>query len=70
MNKKEIKELLDFKVKAYNASDFIGTDPIQIPHQFSKKEDIEISALLISTIGWGNRASIIKNGNKMMEIMG
>lgn len=69
MNKKEIKELLDFKVKAYNANDFISTDPIQIPHQFTRKEDIEISALLVSTIAWGNRASIIKNGNRMMEIM-
>ena len=69
MNKTEIKELLDFKFKAYNAADFIGTDPIQIPHQFSQKEDIEISGLLVSTIAWGNRTSIIKNGNKMMEIM-
>lgn len=70
MNKKEIKELLDFKVKSYNAKDFIVSDPIQIPHSFTQKEDIEISALLVSTIAWGNRTSIINNGNKMMDIMG
>lgn len=69
MNKQEIKELLDFKVKSYNAYDFIETDPIQIPHSFTKKEDVEISSLLVSTIAWGNRASIIKNGRKMMDIM-
>lgn len=69
MNKQEIKELLDFKVKSYNAHDFIETDPIQIPHGFTQKEDIEISSLLVSTIAWGNRTSIINNGMKMMKIM-
>ena len=40
MNSEEIKEYLDFKSKQYNTTKFIKTDPIQIPHSFSKKEDM------------------------------
>src|SRR5690606_31571448 len=49
---------------------FIETDPIQIPHKFSLKEDIEIAGFLVATIAWGNRKSIINNGNKLMDLMG
>lgn len=69
MNKKELKEFLDIKVDQYNHPNFIASDPIQIPHQFSRKEDIEISGFLTATIAWGNRKSIINNANKMMELM-
>ena len=69
MNKKELKEFLDEKVLQYNHTDFIESDPIQIPHLFSLKEDIEISGFLIATIAWGNRKSIINNGTKLMRIM-
>lgn len=65
----ELKSFLDFKAEQYENPDFIDSDPIQIPHRFSKKEDIEISGFLLSTIAWGNRTMIIKNGNKLMEIM-
>lgn len=72
MKIKEVKALLDQKVIEFNSQefDFINTDPIQIPHKFSKKEDIEIAALLIATIAWGNRTSIINNGEKLLKIMG
>ncbi|RKR12876.1 uncharacterized protein (TIGR02757 family) [Maribacter vaceletii] len=70
MTKKELKDFLDAKVVQYNRPDFIESDPIQIPHTFSKKEDIEISAFLTATIAWGNRKSIIKNAKQMMTIMG
>lgn len=64
-----IKELLDEKYVQFNNKSFIETDPISIPHQFSKKEDIEIAAFLVSTIAWGQRRSIISNGNKLMRLM-
>ena len=69
LNKQELKEFLDSKVIAYNNPKFIESDPIQIPHQFSKKEDIEISGFLTATIAWGNRKSIIKNAHRMMELL-
>ena len=65
----EIKDLLEEKYLLFNTTSFIETDPISIPHQFSKKEDIEISALLVATIAWGQRVSIINNGNKLMRLM-
>jgi len=55
MNKEELKDFLDAKVVQYNNPKFLESDPLQIPHLFSKKEDIEISAFLTATIAWGNR---------------
>jgi uncharacterized protein (TIGR02757 family) len=65
----DIKSLLDEKVIRYNKPEFIGTDPIQVPKQFSQKENIEISAFITSTISWGNRTAIIKNALRLMNIM-
>lgn len=69
MTAKEKKEFLDFKVNQYNQPKFIETDPIQIPHRFDKKEDIEIAGFLVATIAWGNRKMILKSANRMMEIL-
>ncbi len=66
----ELKEFLDFKVQQYNKPSFIEQDPISIPHQFSTKEDIEISTFLTATISWGNRKAILKAANDLMGIMG
>ncbi|EGV45066.1 TIGR02757 family protein [Bizionia argentinensis JUB59] len=65
----ELKEFLDEKVSQYNTSDFLDTDPIKIPHSFSEKKDIEISAFLTATIAWGNRKSIINNAQRMMQML-
>lgn len=70
MTESELREFLNQKADLYNNPNFIETDPIQIPHQFSSKKDIEISGFLTATIAWGNRKMIINNANKMMDIMG
>ncbi|OBX23797.1 uncharacterized protein (TIGR02757 family) [Gelidibacter algens] len=69
MKKQELKEFLDLKVTAYNHPRFIESDPIQVPHEFSEKEDIEIAGFLTATISWGNRKSIITNAKKMMTLL-
>lgn len=69
MTKTELKEFLDAKVDQYNNPKFLESDPLQIPHLFNKKEDIEISAFLTATIAWGNRKSIINNAHRLMELM-
>ena len=53
----------------YNQLSFIDSDPIQVPHQFDKKEDIEISGFLTATISWGNRKSIINNALRLVTLM-
>ncbi|MUP45831.1 TIGR02757 family protein [Gramella sp. BOM4] len=68
-SKAELKEFLDQKVIQYNTPEFIDSDPVQIPHLFQKKEDIEISGFLTATIAWGNRKSILNNAEKLMNIM-
>jgi uncharacterized protein (TIGR02757 family) len=70
MKQKDLKEFLDEKVELYNNPDFIESDPIQIPHLYSQKEDIEIAGFLSATIAWGNRKMIIKNSHRMMDLMG
>lgn len=70
MNPSELKEFLDAKVNQYNTLDFIDSDPVQIPHLYTLKEDIEIAGFLAATIAWGKRPMIIKNSHQMMEFLG
>ena len=70
MTQQELKEFLDSKVIQYNTTEFIDSDPVQIPHLFSQKEDIEIAGFLAATIAWGKRPMIIKNSHQMMELLG
>lgn len=65
-----LKEFLDEKYLQYNCLRFIESDPITIPHLFSRKEDIEIAAFLSAIIAWGQRPTIIRNATKLMELMG
>jgi len=65
----QLKYFLDSRVERYNNPDFIESDPIQIPHRFSRKEDIETAAFLTATISWGQRMSIINNANRLMNWM-
>lgn len=69
MKTSELKDFLDSKVELYNNPKFIESDPIQIPHQFNTKEDIEIAGFLTATIAWGNRKSIINNAKRMMQLL-
>ena len=69
MSKTTLKELLEQKTEQYNQPNFIENDPIQIPHLFTKKEDIEIIGFLTAIISWGKRSSIINNAKKLVELM-
>lgn len=66
----DLKGFLDEKAARYNHVSFIQDDPVQIPHLFSLKEDIEIAGFLAATIAWGNRKSVLKSAHKMMALLG
>lgn len=68
-NKQEIYQLLEEKYDLFNRKSFIESDPISIPHLFTKKEDIEIAGFLAATIAWGQRKTIINNANKLVNLM-
>lgn len=70
LNFEQLKEFLDEKAFQYNKNYFIDTDPIQIPHQFDSKEDIEIMAFITATIAWGRRDLIIKSASKIVDLLG
>lgn len=69
IDRNELKAFLDEKYLQYNTPDFIKDDPIQLPHLFSTKEDIEIVGFIVAIIAWGNRKSIIKSGEKLIQIL-
>jgi len=69
MTGKDLKDFLDEKVDCYNSPSFILEDPIQIPHRFSKKEDREIIGFLSSIIAWGQRKTIIRNADRLFQLM-
>ncbi|NCU32733.1 MAG: TIGR02757 family protein [Candidatus Moranbacteria bacterium] len=69
MNTDKIKRLLDEKAAFYNSPQFIISDPISVPHLFTKKQDIEIAGFFSATISWGQRKTIIQNAKKLMEWM-
>lgn len=64
-----LKDFLDKKVLEFNQPDFIPNDPISIPHQFSKQEDIEIMGFFASILAWGQRKTIINKCNELIERM-
>ena len=69
MNEKELKKHLDNLVIEFETSDFIKNDPIQFPHRFGKKQDIEISGLIASSLAFGKREKIIEAVDKIHQIM-
>lgn len=66
----ELKSLLDQKVEQYERPEFIEPDPISIPHRYSRRQDIEITGLLASTIAWGNRKAIVRSAGEMADRLG
>lgn len=64
-----IKDILDEAVAEYNRPSFIDTDPISIPHRYTKLQDIEISGLFAAVFSWGQRKTIINKTNELMSYM-
>jgi uncharacterized protein (TIGR02757 family) len=69
MNRVEIENLLNDAVERLNNKQFISTDPICVPYQFTKRQDIEIAGLFAATFAWGNRTTIINKSNELMQLM-
>lgn len=65
----DLKAFLEEKFDQFNRPSFVESDPISIPHLFSRKEDIEIAGFLTSLITWGKRIATIRAAHKWMERM-
>ncbi|MBP7399540.1 MAG: TIGR02757 family protein [Chitinophagales bacterium] len=64
-----LKQFLDSKVLLYNNPDFIINDPISIPHQFQKLQDIEIMGFWTAMLAWGQRVTIINKAKELIALM-
>ncbi len=64
-----VRDFLDEKAFFYEARWFIDDDPVQIPHLFTQKEDIEIAGFLAATLAWGQRKMILKACRQLVEQM-
>ncbi|MDN5201405.1 TIGR02757 family protein [Fulvivirgaceae bacterium BMA10] len=64
-----LKEYLDSKVEEFNEPGFIPYDPVSIPHQYRKKQDIEISGFIAATLAWGQRKTIINKCKELFAYM-
>ena len=65
----DLKAFLNRKVLEFNQQQFVETDPVSIPHLFTKKQDIEIAAFFAATFAWGNRTTIINKTRELMKLM-
>ena len=65
----KLKEYLDGLVLRFNQPAFIPADPISIPRQFSRKEDIEIAGLLVALLAWGQRKTILQKMQELLQRM-
>ena len=65
----DIQKFLDSTVTKFNQPEFIQDDPISLPHQFSKKQDIEIIGFWVAMLAWGQRKTIINKGRELIELM-
>ncbi len=69
MKPASLKVFFDEKADLYNRPAFIKDDPICVPHDFSKKQDIEIAGFFASIFAWGNRTTIISKSRELMQLM-
>lgn len=69
MNQKTASLLREW-AREYNTTSFIKDDPVQFPHRFTEKRDIEISAFLTAWISYGRRAHILQKAEELHRLMG
>jgi uncharacterized protein (TIGR02757 family) len=65
-----IKALLDERAATFNNPAFIESDPIGIPHRFTKLQDIEIAGFWTAMLAWGRRETIIRKASELLQLMG
>lgn len=58
-----LNENLKRWAEQYETADFINADPVQIPHRYDSRVNIEISAFVTAWIAWGSRKQIIQKAD-------
>jgi uncharacterized protein (TIGR02757 family) len=56
-------------VRQYNQRSFVQGDPVSVPWQYTLRQDREIAGLLAAVFSWGNRTTIIRKSEELLELM-
>ena len=63
------RDWLDEAADRFERPGFIADDPLGVPHGFEKAEDRAIAGFLAATIAWGNRKSILRSCDNLLDRM-
>lgn len=79
MGRDRYKQVLEDRWQCFNADGFIKADPLNIVYQLKERlfqscecntqQHLEIGALFVAMIAWGNRKMIQSNAVKLMHVM-
>ncbi|MFM7153621.1 MAG: TIGR02757 family protein [Bacteroidota bacterium] len=64
-----VSDILNTAASVWNNPDFIGPDPISVPHRFTRLQDREIMGFWAATLAWGQRKTIINSALRLSELM-
>lgn len=65
----DLKDFLDHQVRIFQQPSFIESDPISVPRQFTRRQDIEIIGFWTAMLSWGQRKTIIRKANELAVLM-
>lgn len=69
MINQQLAALLEEKYREFNRPEFLLDDPISIPHQFERLQDIEIIGFWTAMLSWGQRKTILRNARELIRLM-
>ncbi len=69
MDDTDLQRFLDKKVQEYQTISFVPDDPIAVPHQYSRLQDIEIAGFFAALFAWGRRSLILKKAANLLQLM-
>ncbi len=69
MKKPNWQEAVLKATERYHCPAFIDDDPVQIPHLFTQRTDIEVAGFFAALFSWGNRTTIIGKARDLMRRM-
>ena len=60
---------LDEAAERFERPDFLEDDPLGVAHRYSDPKDVAIAGFLAATLAWGNRKSILRSCDALLDRM-
>ncbi len=73
---RDLKLLFDERVEHFDSDSFVREDPLSVVYRLRERcrdtehyvEQMEVGALFVAIVAWGNRAQIRRDGERLMEL--